>query len=53
MQQTPQISAFGGQPDVEWHNPSDTLERALALHDRVVLYVESGITPPYWELDGI
>jgi hypothetical protein len=44
------VSAFGNQPHLEWNCPTDTDERALALHQRVVRYVERGITPPFWDL---
>ncbi|MGB8386602.1 MAG: hypothetical protein WCE76_01805 [Mycobacterium sp.] len=47
------VSAFGNQPYVDWVSPSDTESRALALHTRVVEYVERGITPPSWYLDDI
>lgn len=48
-----QVAAFGNQPHVEWECPSDTEERAVAVHHRVVYYVERGITPPFWDLDDI
>lgn len=47
------VSAFGGQPYVDWISPSDSLERAEALHRRVVDYVERGMTPPLWDLRDI
>ncbi|WP_156765389.1 hypothetical protein [Mycobacterium sp. 1245852.3] len=47
------VSAFGNQPNLEWAYPTDTEWRALALHDRVVSFVEAGITPPSWELGDI
>ena len=47
------VSAFGNQPYVDWVSPSDTESRALALHKRVVDYVEQGIAPPSWYLDDI
>jgi hypothetical protein len=48
-----QVSAFGFQPNLEWACPTDTEWRAITLHDRVVFYVEAGITPPAWDLDEI
>jgi hypothetical protein len=48
-----QVAAFGNQPHVEWSCPTDTYERALALHQRVVRCVERGITPPYWDMSDI
>ena len=47
------VSAFGNQPYLEWACPTDTERRAHLLHDRVVSYVEAGITPPLWDLDEI
>jgi hypothetical protein len=47
------VSAFGNQPYLEWACPTDSEWRARALHDRVVSYVEAGITPPSWEFNEI
>jgi hypothetical protein len=47
------VAAFGNQPHVEWTCPTDTSQRALALHHRVVDYVERGLIPPMWNLDDI
>jgi hypothetical protein len=47
------VAAFGNQPHVEWTCPTDTVQRALALHKRVVGYVERGITPPQWVLENL
>jgi hypothetical protein len=48
-----QVAAFGNQPHVEWMCPTDDAQRAIALHQRVVNYVERGITPPEWVLDDL
>jgi hypothetical protein len=48
-----QVAAFGNQPHVEWTCPTDTLQRAVTLHCRVVYYVERGLTPPMWDIQDI
>ncbi len=47
------VSAFGSQPYVDWISPSESLDRARALHLRVVDYVERGMPPPLWDFRGI
>ena len=47
------VAAFGNQPYVEWTCPTDSLARALTMHQTVVSYVERGITAPHWDLDNI
>ena len=47
------VSAFGSQPYVDWTCPTDSVERAQALHQRVVEYVKRGLTPPMWDLQDI
>jgi hypothetical protein len=47
------VSAFGNQPYADSNCPSDTLERAQCVHQRVVEYVTQGITPDEWHLDDI